>query len=314
MSALGSAGRSRVAPPGGVRQAHSLKARFVLPRFLRRPVRLGARLAKGEWTPPRFAASLGTAVFFLATGAYGAALGGHMPAVVEAVSSRTGMAVDRISVSGNGQTSEIDILDRLGLDGWTSLVGFDADAARLRIEALPWVKSAAVRKTYPRTLDVAVVERQPFAVWQHEDKLTVIERDGKPITDYRGRGKSPWPLIVGLGAPDHAEDFMKVVAGFPELAARVKGYVRVGDRRWDVKFDSGVTALLPEDAPEAALAEIAQLNRDGGLLDRDVATVDLRLADRMVVELTQHAAEARTKSLEDKAKAAKKAARTGKKA
>lgn len=310
MSALSPTGRvGRPAPDAG-----QAKARFVLPRPLRRPARFGLRLLKGEWTPPRFAASLGTAAFLLATGAYGAVIGGHAPAVVEAVTARTGMAVDRISVTGNSQTSEIDILDRLGLDGWTSLVGFDPDAARRRIEALPWVKSAAVRKTYPRTLDVAVVEREPFAVWQHDNQLTVIERDGDPITEYRGRGRSPWPLIVGLGAPRSAEAFMAVVAQFPDLAERVKGYVRVGDRRWDVKFDSGITVKLPETEPEVALAEISRLNRDSGILDRDIAAVDLRLADRMVVQLTPAAVEARTKTLEAKDKAAKKSARTGKKA
>lgn len=299
---------------GGEGVPPALKPRFVLPRLLRRPVRLGARLVKGEWTPPRFAASVGTAVFLLATGAYGSALGGHVPGIVEAVSSHTGMALDRISVTGNSQTSEIDILDRLALDGWTSLVGFDADAARQRIEELPWIKSAAIRKTYPRTLDVQVVEREPFAVWQHDNKLTVIERDGDPIAEYRGRGRSPWPLIVGLGAPQHAEEFMALVARFPELAARVKGYVRVGDRRWDVKFDSGVTVRLPEASPEIALAEVARLDRDSALLDRDIATVDLRLPDRMVVQLTAAAAEARVKKIEADEKAAKKAAKGARKA
>jgi cell division protein FtsQ len=311
LSALSSTGRLRGFGPGAPGAAGPGKGRFVLPRPLRRPARFGMRLVKGEWTPPRFAASLGAAFFLAASGAYGAVIGGHAPAIVEAVAAHTGMAVDKISVTGNIQTSEIDILDRLGLDGWTSLVGFDPEAARQRIEELPWIKSAAVRKTYPRTLAVEVAEREPFAVWQHDNKLTVIERDGDSITEYRGRGKSPWPLIVGVGAPAHAEDFMKVVAGFPDLSARVKGYVRVGDRRWDVKFDSGVTVKLPEDAPGAALAEVSRLNRESSLLDRDIAAVDLRLADRMVVELTPEAMEARTKALADQDKARKKAARQG---
>lgn len=291
-------------PPRAARSS-----RFVLPRSLRRPARLTKRLAKGEWTPPRFAASIGTIAFFAATAAYGAALGGHMPAVVEAVSSRTGMALDQVHVTGNRQTSEIDVLDRLGLDGWTSLIGFDADAARLRLEALPWIKSAAIRKTYPRTLDVALVEREPFAVWQHDNQLTVVERDGKPITEYRGRGKSPWPLVVGFGAPEHAADFAQVMAGFPDLAARVKGYIRVGDRRWDVKFDSGVTARLPENKPEAALAELSRLQAEQDLLDRDIAAVDFRLSDRLVVQLTAEAAETRAALLDPKNKGKKPAAK-----
>ncbi len=74
-----------------------------------------------------------------------------------------GFAVDQVRVSGNKETSEIDILERLDLDGWTSLVGFDAEAARARITGLPWVKVAAVRKIYPDALEVRIEEREPFA-------------------------------------------------------------------------------------------------------------------------------------------------------
>ena len=121
--------------------------------------------------------------------------------IVQSITARTGFAVDQIKVVGNRETSEIDILDRLELDGWTSLIGFDAEAARERIGTLPWVEVAAVRKVYPHTLEVRVEEREPFALWQQGTELSVIERSGAVIAPFSGGKQALLPLIIGTGAP-----------------------------------------------------------------------------------------------------------------
>ncbi|TIV51047.1 MAG: cell division protein FtsQ/DivIB, partial [Mesorhizobium sp.] len=255
---------------------------FVLPRQLRRPVRLLARLCDGEYEPPRFSAAILSAALLASAGAYGAYLGGYADSVVQGVTARTGFAVDQIKVVGNRQTSEIDILDRLGLDGWTSLIGFDAEAARERITTLPWVEVAAVRKIYPHTLEVRVEEREPFALWQQGDSLSVIERSGEVIAPFSGGKQALLPLIIGTGAPAKAPDFLEKIKRYPELAARVKGYIRVGERRWDLKLENGITVKLPEDDEDRAIAELVKLDHDTGLLTRDIAAVDMRLSDRLV--------------------------------
>ena len=284
---------------------------FVLPRWLRRPVRMFARLGEGDLTPPRFAASMATALLLSASGLYGAYLGGHMPAFVQGVTARTGFAVDQVRIFGHRETSEIDILERLELDGWTSLVGMDAGAARARIAELPWVESAAVRKIYPDELEVRIVERKPFAIWQHGSELSLVETDGRVIAPFTSSRHAALPLVIGYGAPQQAEAFIAKVKGFPEIAGRVKGYIRVAERRWDLRMENGVTVKLPESGEDAALAALAKLDAQDGILSRDIAAVDMRLNDRLVIQLTPEAAETRQASLDGKAKAAK--AKSGKK-
>src|SRR5690606_12828642 len=140
---------------------------FVLPRLLRRPVRFIGRFCNGEYEPPRNFGVVATAVFLSSSVLYGAWIGGQIPASAQAITARLGFAVDQVRVSGNRETSEIDILDRLDFNGWTSLIGFDAASARERISALPWVNVASVRKVYPAELEVRIEEKQPFAIWQH---------------------------------------------------------------------------------------------------------------------------------------------------
>lgn len=260
---------------------------WVLPRPFRKPVRFLTRFAHGDVAVPRYTTASMTAACLGAFSLYGAVLGGHMPAFAQAVTARTGFAVDEISVSGNKEVSEIDVLDQLELTGWTSLVGFDADSARDRIGKLAWVESASVRKIYPDKIEVALNERKPFAVWQHDGKLSVIEPTGRIIASYPGTARTSLPMIVGLGAPESGASFVDLISKHPDLARRATSYVRVGDRRWDIKLDNGITIQLPEFGTAEALDRLEALDRSDRLLSRAVRTVDLRLSDRVVVGLTE---------------------------
>ena len=189
----------------------------MLPRFLRRPARFVARLCDGEYAPPRHAGIIATAIFLSSSALYGAWLGGQIPAAAQAVTARLGFAVDQVRVSGNRETSEIDILERLDLDGWTSLIGFDAEAARGRIARLPWVKAAAVRKVYPDALEVRIEEREPFAIWQHGSQLAVVERSGRVIAPFGGGRHAVLPLVIGYGAAEEAAGFVGKISSIPSL-------------------------------------------------------------------------------------------------
>lgn len=290
----------------GLAGLSSLGDRFVMPRLLRKPARVAGRLVGGGYEPPRYAASVSALALCLSAFAYGSYVGGHFPAYVKAVTSRTGFAVDKVRITGNTETSEIDILERIGLDGWTSLIGFDADEARTRLTELPWVKAASVRKIYPDEIEVKLDERLPFAIWQHGSQLAVVERSGAVVVPFDGSRHATLPLIVGYGAPEKAAEFIDRIGRFPELASRVKGYIRVAGRRWDLRLDNGITVRLPEGGEDVALAELLRLQREEGLFSRDVVSVDLRQDDRLVLQLTPEAQKAREAVVKEQLKAARR--------
>jgi len=278
---------------------------LVLPRLLRRPARVLSRLTSGEIVPPRYSATIMSAAFLGVTGLYGSYLGGHIPTILQTITSRTGFAVDQVRVTGHRETSEIDILDKLELDGWTSLIGFNAEAARERVASLPWVEIASVRKVYPDTLEVHIEERKPFAIWQQGRELSIVDAKGRVIAPFNGGRHAGLPLVVGVGAAQAADAFVKKVKGYPELAGRVKGYIRVADRRWDLWLDNGVTVKLPEQGEDRAISALLEMDREEGLLARDIKSVDMRFSDRVVVQLTPDAAERRAEMLAEMAKARK---------
>lgn len=271
-------------------------------RWLRRPLRVASRLGAGAYAAPPFSATILSAVLLSSSAIYGAYLGGQLEGFVQNVTARTGFAVDQIRVVGNRHTSEIDILGELELNGWTALVGLDVEDARDRIALLPWVEHATVRKVYPNALEVRIEEREPFAIWQQGQVLTVIEKSGRVIAPFSGGQLAGLPLIVGNGAPEYAPKLIAQIAGVPELAGRVKGYVRIGERRWDLHLNNGVTIKLPEHGVAAALEQLVRMDREQSLLRRDIVAVDLRISDRVAVELSSDASSARLAALKNAAR------------
>lgn len=284
--------------------------RMVLPRPLRRVVRFCVSLATGRIHIPRHAGTVSAFGFFAAVGLYGMSIGGHTQTVAQATTAAAGFAIEDVRVSGNSQTSEIDILQMLGLDGTTSLVALDIEAARRQLSELPWVAYAEVRKVYPRTIEVMLKEREAFGIWQHGSELSLIEKGGAVIAPLRDNKFASLPLFVGRDAEKAAVGFEDSLATWPELKLRVRAFVRIASRRWDLHLDNGVVIKLPEDNVGEALKRLAKLEKDQQILERDVAAVDLRLQDRTTIQLTAAAAERRQEAVAARAKALKKAGET----
>jgi cell division protein FtsQ len=278
----------------------------VLPRPLRRLVRFVVSLCSGRIVLPRHLGKASLAGFYGLVCLHGVVVGGHGPVVMQAVTSKAGFAVEDVRVSGNQHTSEIDILQLLGLDGSTSLLGLDIAAARQALSQLPWVESAEVRKVYPSTVEVVLRERQAFGIWQHGNDLSLIERSGSVIAPLRDNKFASLPLFVGRDAETAAAAIDEEFSNWPAIASRVKAFVRIGGRRWDVHLNNGVIVRLPEENVAGALALLNRFDEEQQVLSRDIALVDLRLPDRVAVRLTPGALERRTAALEERRKALKK--------
>lgn len=236
---------------------------------------------------PRF--SVLSVLFLGSTGLYGAVLGDHTTAVIDAFAEPLGLSIAQVEVTGDAETSEIDVLQALWMTGSQTLPSLDVAAARAAIEAMPWIGSAAITKIYPDRVKIEIAEKKPFALAQHGQDLAIVDWTGHEIVPFAATRFTDLPFVVGAGAASSAADFVDKMELLPELKRRVKAYVRVGDRRWDIRLDNGVTIRLPEKEPIEAAAEVMRLDREYRLLSRDIEAVDMRLEDRVVVRLTPDA-------------------------
>src|SRR5262249_36740909 len=159
-----------------------------------------------------------------------------------------------------------EIIRMLGIKRGTLMIDVDVDEARARLETLPWVKAAEVRRVWPDRIYVRVTERKPVAIWQNEGELAVIDREGHAISGEDVTRFTSLPLVVGKGAESAAAGLLDLLAVQPLLRDHVKAAVRVGERRWNLRLDNGVEVRLPEEGAEAALAELVRLAREQDIL------------------------------------------------
>ncbi len=154
------------------------------------------------------------------------------------------------------------------------------------------MRSASIERRLPGTLFVHLVERHPLAVWQHDGKQELIDRDGAviPVKDLSRFAKLP-TVVGGDQARHGAAALLDMLASEPDLAARVTAAIRVDDRRWNLRIDNAIDVMLPEDDAAGAWARLAKLERDNRLLQRDVQIVDMRLPDRLVMRVNDPAKE-----------------------
>ncbi len=194
-----------------------------------------------------------------------------------------GLRIEEVLVEGRARTDGDEILSRLGLALDRPILAVDPEAARAELEALPWVSAASVERQLPGTVYIRITEREPLALWQEQGVIRVIDRAGKVIPGIEPRRFAHLPLVVGPDAPAHAERLIAVMNSEPELRDRVTAAVRVGGRRWNVQIEGRIDVRLPEADAAAAWSQLARIERQQGLLSRDVIVIDLRLPDRLVV-------------------------------
>jgi cell division protein FtsQ len=293
------------------------KLRFsVSPRRRRRriapPIWFDAAvMTAGRWTtrlqrlplPPGIGL-VGSVLLLAGALGYGVVKGQHLPDVIDWVkdvrdtaANSVGFRITAVSLTGSKEVSREEILTTAGVTGRASLLFLDADAARDKLLANPWIGDAAVLKLYPDRLQITVTERQAFALWQKDGKVSVIAADGTVLEKYVEGRYIGLPVVIGKGAETAARDFLAVLDRYPDVLTLTRASTLVAERRWNLRLLNGIDVRLPETDVEGALNRLVQLDHDKKLLTRDITMVDLRLPDRVTVRLSDATAQAREEAL-----------------
>ncbi|MBH5389887.1 cell division protein FtsQ/DivIB [Bradyrhizobium diversitatis] len=250
-----------------------------------------------------------TVLLLIGSCGFGIVKGGHLQDFVTAVSNArnalansAGFRITSVVINGRKQLTQDEILAIGGVSGRSSLLFLDAEAVRDKLKANPWIADATVLKLYPGQLMIELTERKAFALWQEAGRLSVIADDGAVLEPYVSRRFLSLPLVVGKGADTQARDFLALLARYPQVNSVTKAAIFVGERRWNLRLKDGLDIRLPEQDVGNALAMLSKLDKDDRLFSRDIVAVDMRLPDRLVVQLSEDAAKAREDQFKDKKK------------
>jgi len=208
-------------------------------------------------------------------------------AIGEAVGS-AGFAVKRVEIKGLSRMERLPVY-AVALDQDSMAMPLvDLDYTRERLLRFGWVKEARVSRRLPDTLVVDIVERRPSAIWQHNRRLALIDSDGVVLEQVKLDTMPDLPLVIGPATNRHAAGLAGLLEAAPSLKPMVSGATWVGERRWDLRFQSGEILALPEgrEASKKALVHFARMDQAAQLLGRGLVRFDMRVPGKFIVRVS----------------------------
>ena len=207
--------------------------------------------------------------------------------------SRDEFMVRELSIIGATESVAQDIREILSLDFPSSSFDLNLRHMQEQVSGLNAVKDADLRIRSGGVLDIRVAERVPALVWRSSDGLLLLDSSGHRVSGIEARAvRSDLPLISGLGADKAADEAVRLIRAAKPVAPRLRGFVRIGERRWDVILSDGQKIKLPERDPLRALEQVIAVDEAQDLFARDVMLVDMRNPRRPTVRLAPEAADA----------------------
>jgi cell division protein FtsQ len=209
-------------------------------------------------------------------------------AVAEAIGD-AGFAARQVEIRGAQRVSRQDIYNIALPRRSMPMPLVDLADIRRQLLRFGWVREATVSRRMPDTLVIDIVERVPTAIWQHEGQLSLIDAEGTILEPVRVEAMPDLPLVIGPAANRHLAALNSLLAAAPHLRPQVSGATWVGDRRWDVRFQTGELLTLPEgdDAAQRALQRFAGMDQQSQLLGRGFVRFDMRDPRRMIVRVSR---------------------------
>ena len=266
--------------PAPSRLAFRLQRLWLTPSF---------RRFLSAWLPGFSAASL--IAWALAGSGLQEAVRGHAAELRRSIAERPEFMVESLAVRGADAELSEDIRQALPVEFPANSFDLDLNEIKSAVEALDAVAAADVHVRLGDILHVEVSERIPVVVWRRSDSIELLDAEGYRVAALAARAeRADLPLIAGEGANGAVPEALGLFAAAGPLASRLRGLVRVGERRWDAVLDRGQRILLPERLPVPALERIVALDQAEDLLGRDLVSVDMRQAGLPTLRLTRRAA------------------------
>ena len=239
-----------------------------------------------------FAVAFGAATWWLSVQENRTLVTDTVAEIRASIEERPEFMVNLMAIDGADAPLSAAIREAVPLDFPLSSFDLELEDIRQTLTQMPPVRSASVRIRPGGVLQIDVTPRTGAAIWRTAQGLYLIDDTGVAFAEVSGRSARPdLPVIAGQGAPEHVSEALALVQAAAPLGDRLRGLVRLGDRRWDVVLDRDQRILLPSEGAVRALERVIALEGAQDVLSRDVSRIDLRLADRPTVRMTQTATE-----------------------
>jgi len=117
--------------------------------------------------------------------------------VREKMKAKGSFLVKELVVDGNRRTSREEIIRALGFASRQLIFTSDLEKIHARVEALPFVREARIRRRWPDRLEIRIREYRPVALL-YLDRLYMVDEQGKVLAPVPENESLDYPLINGV--------------------------------------------------------------------------------------------------------------------
>ncbi len=200
-------------------------------------------------------------------------------------SVKYGFYLENIKISGQKNLPNAVIKSILtNIENGTPIFNININFIKNQLEYNDWIKEAIVVRYLPNTLHINIVERQPIAIWQNNNQLVLIDKEGHPIKVKDVMIYQNFPHVVGTDANIYASDLIENISSMPELANKIIAAIRYGERRWNLVFYSNLVVKMPESNFTTAWKFLITLYKENELFYKDFKIIDLRDPNKYYIE------------------------------
>jgi cell division protein FtsQ len=228
-------------------------------------------------------------IWLVQSGTIARAQNGFNNALIERTAD-AGFIVRNVLVDGRQYADVATIRAMLNVDKGDPIFSLNPKEAQVMLERMSWVKNAHVERRLPDTIYIKLTERKPLALWQRNKRLSLIDSEGKVLTDQNLGEFQKLMIVIGDDAPKRASSLLTMLSAEPAIRDRVEAATLVSGRRWDLKLKSGAEVKLPEKDMGLALRKLAVNHEEEAILDKDVLSIDVRDGGRITVRTKPGAA------------------------
>ncbi len=180
-----------------------------------------------------------------------------------------------------------EILETLGLEnyqrGTHSLMAFDPDDMKERLEQLPWIQYVVVKRFLPDTIQIHIVPRTAFVMQKKGDEFVMLDSFGNELPMSLEADNNKLLHITGENSFKASMGLINIVAEEPELLEKIELAERISARRWNIYLHNGVMVKMPEEGELAAWKTLANLDKQQNIFDYAVNVIDFRVKGRLIL-------------------------------
>jgi cell division protein FtsQ len=195
----------------------------------------------------------------------------------------------QVAFTGNRHVTDNELRQLTGIHSDENLLMISGSQVSRRLLKSPWVRSVSLRKEYPGSLSIAIKEAEPFALLDMNNRLFLLDGDGRLLEELRGDSVPFLPVITGdpYNEKEGLSEALKLARLLNEkgLSSETDRLEIVAHKPTELSVKiNGVLVKVGQGEYEEKIERLIKLEKDIKNMGVPIDYIDLRFERKAIVK------------------------------